>query len=51
MTKAAKESKREYNRQWRLANPERVKEQNAKYWERREKREKLAGVTEARGNE
>lgn len=39
MSEAAREEqrkyKREYMRKWRAANPERVKANNARYWERK----------------
>lgn len=31
----AKEERREYFRQWRANNPEKVRESNRRYWERR----------------
>ena len=31
----AKEERREYFRQWRAKNPDKVRENNRRYWERR----------------
>ena len=35
MTDAAKEARREYEKAWRAANPDKVKEKNHKYWEKK----------------
>lgn len=35
MNEKAKAARREYFRQYRAAHPEKVREQNRKYWERR----------------
>ena len=35
----AKEKQREYQREWRKKNPDKVKEYNKSYWERRALRE------------
>lgn len=35
----AREAQREYNRQWRARNKDKVKEYNKRYWERRAQRE------------
>ena len=40
MSQEAKKSRNEYYRRWRAANPEKVKEKNRRYWERRAAREK-----------
>lgn len=32
---AAKMAKREYSRQWRLKNPDKVRENNRRYWEKK----------------
>lgn len=34
-TDAAKEAKRAYFREWRKKNPDKVKEQNRRYWEKK----------------
>lgn len=34
-TNAAIRACREYQRQWRKANPDKVREQNRRYWERK----------------
>lgn len=34
MTEAAKEARREYRRKWAAANPDKVRAQQARYWER-----------------
>lgn len=35
MTAAAKEAQRAYKRSWRRKNPEKVKEYNRRYWEKK----------------
>ena len=35
----AREAQREYNREWARKNPDKVKEKNRKYWERRAAKE------------
>lgn len=35
LSEAAKEAQREYQRKWRAANPDKVKESNRRYLERR----------------
>lgn len=35
MTEQAKEARRAYLRKWKQANPDKVKEQNARYWEKK----------------
>lgn len=35
MSERAKASRAEYYRKWRAMNPEKVKEKNRRYWERR----------------
>lgn len=40
LSQEAKKSRNEYYRRWRAANPEKVKEKNRRYWERRAEREK-----------
>ena len=44
LNKQAREAKNEYYRRWRAKNPEKVKESNRKYWERkaRERKEQEA---------
>lgn len=37
LTEAVREAKRQYMREWRKKNPERVKENNRRYWERKAK--------------
>ena len=37
MTDAAREAQRAYMREWRKKNPERVREKNQRYWERKAK--------------
>ena len=37
MTDAAREAQRAYMREWRKRNPERVREKNQRYWERKAK--------------
>lgn len=34
-TNAAIQARREYQRQWRKANPDKVREHNRRYWERK----------------
>ena len=35
MTDAAREAQREYMREWRKKNPERVRAKNKRYWEKK----------------
>lgn len=35
LSEAAKRAQREYKKKWRAANPDKVKESNRRYWERR----------------
>ena len=35
LSEEARNAQREYKRQWRAANPDKVKESNRRYWERR----------------
>ena len=35
LSKQALDARREYQRQWRAANPDKVRERNRRYWERR----------------
>ena len=35
LSQLALEARREYQRQWRKKNPDKVRERNRKYWERR----------------
>ncbi|MBO4675183.1 MAG: hypothetical protein J5601_03755 [Elusimicrobiaceae bacterium] len=37
MTEQAKQARREYARQWRLKNPDKVKASIARYWEKKSK--------------
>jgi len=37
MSEAARQAKNEYARQWRKNNPDRVRQNNINYWERRVK--------------
>ena len=37
LTEAVREAKRQYMREWRKKNPERVKANNRRYWERKAK--------------
>lgn len=37
LSEAAKQAQREYKRKWRAANPDKVRESNRRYWERRAK--------------
>lgn len=45
MTDAAKEARRAYKRAWNRANPERVKQYNENYWNK--KAEQQAGAAQA----
>ena len=40
MSDRAKASRAEYYRRWRAANPDKVREKNRRYWERRAQKEK-----------
>ena len=40
MTNEAAEKRRAYYKAWRAANPEKVKANNARYWERKAERER-----------
>lgn len=42
MTDEAKKARNEYYKKWRAANREKVKANNARYWERRVERERKA---------
>lgn len=46
MTEAAKEARRRYNRKWRKNNPERVANNQARYWQKQA--DKIAAEVEAR---
>lgn len=35
MTESAREAKREYEKRWRAANPDKVRAKNRRYWEKR----------------
>ena len=35
MTEAAKEARKNYLREWRRSNPDKVRAQKARYWERK----------------
>ena len=35
MTEEAKEARREYYKRWRAANPEKVREKNQRYWQKK----------------
>ena len=35
LSDAAKEARREYFREWRRKNPDKVREKNRRYWEKR----------------
>lgn len=43
MTDAAREAQRAYMREWRKKNPERVREKNKRYWEKRARRSQESG--------
>lgn len=45
MTDEAKKARREYARQWRLKNPDKVRANLARYWERRAKEKQAAAET------
>lgn len=45
MDEKAREAQRQYLREWRKRNPERVREANQRYWQKRAAR--LAGEKEA----
>lgn len=49
MEEQARKAQREYLREWRKRNPEKVRENNRKYWQRRAAR--LAAEKEAAKNE
>lgn len=40
MTKFARDAQREYLKQWRKKNPQKVRAYNAAYWERKAKQKK-----------
>lgn len=48
----AKAAKREYQRQWRKRNPERIKAINARYWKRRAQKLQNSeeGASDAKAN-
>lgn len=35
MVKSAREAQRQYQREWRRANPQKVREYNERYWEKK----------------
>lgn len=43
MTDAAREAQRAYMREWRKKNPDRVREKNKRYWEKRAQRQQESG--------
>lgn len=45
----AREAQREYHREWRRKNPDKIREKNARYWRRRA--EKMAAGKEATKSE
>lgn len=49
MDEMAREAQRQYLREWRKRNPERVREANRRYWQRRA--ERLAAEKEAEKRE
>lgn len=49
MDEMAREAQRQYLREWRKRNPERVREANRRYWQRRA--ERLAAEKEAQKRE
>lgn len=42
MTKSARDAQREYLKQWRKKNPQKVRAYNAAYWERKAKQKEKA---------
>lgn len=49
MTDAAREAQRAYMREWRKKNPERVREKNKRYWEKRAQQlQESGGETDAK---
>ena len=51
LTEAVREAKRQYMREWRKKNPERVKENNRRYWERKAKQlQENRGENNAKAN-
>lgn len=52
LTEAVREAKRQYMREWRKKNPERVKENNRRYWERKAKQlQEKRGENNAKAND
>ncbi len=52
LTEAVREAKRQYMREWRKKNPERVKENNRRYWERKAKQlQENRGENNAKAND
>lgn len=49
MTEEAKALRREYEKKWRKANPEKVKAKNQRYWERKVERMKQEAATQQEG--
>lgn len=41
MTDAAKEARRQYQRQWNKKNPDKVRAAQARYWERKALKERI----------
>ena len=51
ISEKAKEAQREYLREWRRKNPDKVREQNRRYWERKAQQMASQGKeTEVDGN-
>lgn len=49
---AARMAQREYARQWRRKNPEKVRESNRRYWERKaQQMQKSGGDNNAKAND
>ena len=52
LTEAVREAKRQYMREWRKKNPERVKANNRRYWERKaQQMQKSGGDNNAKAND
>lgn len=49
MTEEARKAQREYQRQWRKANPEKVRAKNERYWVRRVERMQKEAAAQQEG--
>lgn len=51
MTDEAMQKRREYQRAWRAANPDKVRANNAHYWERKAAKDRQKAAENCKGGE